>query len=499
MPAGSLVATLAVALAAAAPSAPPSGFVLGVSSGDVTSSQATLWTRAPHAGALVVRYGTTAALDGKSSQARTTARPVDDLTVHVRLHRLRPHARYWYRFEQGKRRSDVGSFVTAPAPNDPAPVTFDWSGGADGTPNSTGKPAYGPFPALATAARDNPDFFAFVGSTIYADSPFANAPASTLAQYRARYRQNLAIPALRTLQRTTSVDAEWGDHEVRNDYTRDEVPPSQFDAAYRAFTDYQPIAPGPHQQLYRSFRWGRNLEVFLLDERSYRSPEADRGGACDNPKRSGRADIAPTLPGALRRQNATVYPQLALPVPKRCAAQLANPSATMLGAAQLSWLERGLERSNATFKVVFTEDPIEEYFLDPYDRWEGYQAERSALLGFIAAHDVRNVVWLTTSPGATLFSAVTRSTFPAKVETGMVEASVGPIGTDTFGSELAQETGDAAEQFTSSFLSRLGDPCVSLDRPSYGRVHVTATTLTIESVADDGASICAAPLTVTAR
>src|SRR5262249_4353565 len=147
-----------------------------------------------------------------------------------------------------------------------------------------------------------------------------------------------------------SVDAAWGDHEVRNDYTRDELPASQLDAAYRAFTDYEPIAPGSGRRLYRSFRWGRNLEIFLLDERSYRSPEANRGGACDNPKRSGRADIAPTLPGAVRRQYATVFPQLALPVPKRCTAQLASGAATMLGADQLHWLERGLQRSTATFK-----------------------------------------------------------------------------------------------------------------------------------------------------
>src|SRR3954452_3598129 len=194
---------LMLMLAALAPTpaatAAAKGFAQGVAAGDVTDSQATIWTRAPHAGQLTLRYSTTPIVDGTSPRARARARAADDLTVHVRLHRLRAHVRYWYRFDQGKRHSEVGTFLTAPPPSDPAPVTFAWSGDADGTLNSSNKPAYGPFRVLSTEAHATPDFFGFIGDTIYADPAFAERPPRTLAESRAKYRLNLAVPALRLL------------------------------------------------------------------------------------------------------------------------------------------------------------------------------------------------------------------------------------------------------------------------------------------------------------
>ena len=49
----------------------------------------------------------------------------------------------------------------------------------------------------------------------------------------------------------------------------------------------------------------------------------------------------------------------------------------MLGPTQKWLLEQGLLRSTARFKVVMSEVPIQQEYVDPYDRWEGYAAERS--------------------------------------------------------------------------------------------------------------------------
>ena len=58
------------------------------------------------------------------------------------------------------------------------------------------------------------------------------------------------------------------------------------------FRDYAPVRWTKRDGLYRSFRWGRNLEVFFLDERSFRSANADANHVCDNPQ-TGSPDIAP--------------------------------------------------------------------------------------------------------------------------------------------------------------------------------------------------------------
>ena len=50
-----------------------------------------------------------------------------------------------------------------------------------------------------------------------------------------------------------------------------------------AFRDYAPVAYSSRNGLYRTVRWGRNLELFFLDERSFRSANADDGGVCNNP------------------------------------------------------------------------------------------------------------------------------------------------------------------------------------------------------------------------
>ena len=56
----------------------------------------------------------------------------------------------------------------------------------------------------------------------------------------------------------------------------------------------------------------------------------------------------------------------------------------MLGKRQqLQKFKRDIKRSTATFKVIFNEVPIQQYYALPYDRWEGYAAERQELLNFL--------------------------------------------------------------------------------------------------------------------
>ena len=52
--------------------------------------------------------------------------------------------------------------------------------------------------------------------------------------------------------------------------------------------------------------------------------------------------------------------------------------------------------STATWKVIVNEVPIQQFFALPYDRWEGYPAEREKLLRFLQKN-VKNVLFLATT------------------------------------------------------------------------------------------------------
>jgi alkaline phosphatase D len=96
--------------------------------------------------------------------------------------------------------------------------------------------------------------------------PGAAFRATTLAEFRARHRYNREDPALQDFLRRTPVYAIWDDHEVKDDFAG----PTEalMPAGRQAFIDYWPVAAGADPtRLYRSVRWGRLLEVFILDTR----------------------------------------------------------------------------------------------------------------------------------------------------------------------------------------------------------------------------------------
>ena len=91
----------------------------------------------------------------------------------------------------------------------------------------------------------------------------------------------------------------------------------QHQLGVKAFTDYAPVTYTDANGLYRSFRWGRNLELFFLDERSFRDAKASANHVCDNPQ-THQPDLAPTAPQHTRNTFALLVPSLAQPVSPAC-------------------------------------------------------------------------------------------------------------------------------------------------------------------------------------
>jgi alkaline phosphatase D len=353
-------------------------------------------------------------------------------------------------------------------------------------------------------AAERNDFNINLGDTIYSDSELAGAAvARTVAEKWGKYRLGLALPALRRLRASAGLYSHWDDHEFVNDFSRAENGGAMYAAGVKAFTDYAPVAkPSAATGLYRTFRWGANLELFFLDERTFRSAKAD--DACSG-------DLAPTVPQAVRDAFATLAPGLRNPVAPGCLAALNDPSRTLLGARQYAAFTKAIKASKATWKVVVNEVPIQQYYALPYDRWEGYAAERERLLRFLQAN-VRNVVFLTTDTHGNLVNEVRYRTLGNLESSVMWEVVTGPVATNTFAKEIDGYLGQkgagtaiGALFFKPAPPNGLGMRCAALDTYSYAEVTVTAKRLTVamndakgRPVREATGTACA-PLVLTAR
>ena len=496
-----LTATLVgVALAAQ----PVGGFAYGVAAGEITSTSAKLWTRAPQAGA--VTLSVTAAAGARPARRFTLrALTANDLTAQRVVTGLVPATAYRYSFAQpgAPKPSVTGTFRTAPRGSANARVRFAISGDADATPGTNGKPGFNNYEVYGRMALERNDFNVNLGDTIYSDSQIAGSETalSVPAKWQ-KYRLGLALPALQRLRSSAGLYSHPGDHEYVNDFSIPEHGRDLYRAGVKAFGDYAPVSWKPASGFYRTFRWGKNLELFILDERAFRSAKVEKecGG-----------DLAPTAPASVRSVLATFVPALAQPASPACRAAIDDPARTMLGKAQEAAFLGAIKRSNATFKVILNEVPIQQLYQRPYDRWEGYAAARTRLLQGLAG--MTNVVFLTTDTHANLVGEVRLRTLEAPPEgTGIWEAITGPVATNTYGRNIERALGriGASDLVTSLFLKPappvgIGLSCAAIDVFSYSEVVVTSERLTVTAktaagtrVAEKTGAICP-PLIVKAR
>lgn len=477
------------------------GFTLGVAAGEVTDDSATVWAHSSKPGTGLVEYTTARKFSGRGALAVARARATksNDNTVQVKLRNLAPDTTYYYRFAIGRGTSDTGTFRTAPAPTRAKTIEFAWSGDTDAQ-NRLGesKPFWNNFEIFKRMAAEKNTFNVNFGDTIYSDTevgsqqeggtfvPGAPTALSVKAKW-AKYRMNLALRNLQTLRRTAGLYTHWDDHEFVNDFSVAENGSAIYKNGVRAFTDYSPVSYKARDGLYRKFRWGKNLEVFFLDQRSFRDAKASQGGTCDNPRTPGSPDLAPTAPQSNRNVFAALVPSLSEPVSQACKDRIRDPNRTFLGKRQLAKFKSDISKSTATFKVIMNPTPVQQFYALPYDRWEGYEAERQDVLKFLQAN-VKNTVFLTTDTHANFINDARLQTLEegGPVNSGITEVVTGPVATKNFGLEIDDATNrpGSGNAIRGAFLkppppNGVGMQCAVIDQFSYGQVKVTSRRLTI--------------------
>ena len=340
---------------------PVTGLSLCYVSGDVTPDGAIVWLRAEPESRVFLHYTTEPSFSDFSSIGPFPVDKKADSTALIKLEKLQPATTYYYRaVVAGKRPGYVARFTTAPEPGDTAKVSFCFSGDT--------RESYQPFTVMNAVRAQHPDFFLHLGDTIYADR---GGNARRLSDFWAKYRANREDVATQLCFGENSVYVVWDDHEVRDDY----VPGSPLaSVGRRAFLDYWPIAHDPNEpaRIYRCFRWGKALELFLLDTRQYRDPE----------------------------------------------------HGTMLGKAQKEWLFEALQRSTAIFKFIATSVPMVG---GGRDRWDGYPDERAALTRYIREKKITGAVFLSADLHCASVTRVPKSNGLKNITAGPLAAPLNRI------------------------------------------------------------------------
>lgn len=380
----------------------------GIQIGDPLANSAVVWARSDRTARLLVEWSTSPSFKRSTRVHGPHATEATDFIARLDLQGLPDNQDIFVRvaFENafGKGASGapvLGRFRTAP--HGRRNIRLVWTGDTAGQGWGS-NPDIGGMKLYKTMQDQEPDVFLHSGDNIYADGPmqptvkladgtvWKNAfldkvpqklkVAETLDEFRGAYRYNLCDDNVRSFNANVAQIWQWDDHETLNNWSpsKDLSGDSRYtekniatlvSRSTRAFLDYAPMrwhGVDELERVYRHIPYGRELDIFVLDMRSYR--------AGNGPNRQ-------TQPG---------------------------PDTAYLGREQIEWLKEGLRRSRATWKIIAADMPLGLVVADGKDAsgtdlFEnsangdgpvlGREFEIAEILRFVKRADVKNTVWLT--------------------------------------------------------------------------------------------------------
>lgn len=219
-----------------------------------------------------------------------------------------------------------------------------------------------------------PDFFVHTGDIVYYDKAYGGRhPISTTVKAaRQRWNRMFAYTWNQEFHRQVSSYFMKDDHDtLMNDcWPGQTYGDLTFAQGLQLFREQTPASALP----YRTVRWGKHLQIWLLEGRDYRSPNRSQDG----------------------------------------------PDKTVLGAEQKAWLTQTVSDSTATFKLVISPSPI----VGPDKKGKAdnlanavYQTEGDEIRRFLASIDNLVVVC-----GDRHWQYASKDS-----ETGLMEFGCGPI------------------------------------------------------------------------
>lgn len=308
--------------------------------------------------------------DDPTDIKRARAVADQDFIARVQFQDLDPGTAYVCRTkigvsEESLQSGPVGRFGTLPGPDAAAEVSFVVVTGMNYAKfhgdyridraqhlreNNTElpEPYAGPdkylgYPALATILEMKPDFFVGTGDNVYYDTP-SEPRAETIPELRQKWHEQFV--QRRYVDMFAAVPTYWeiDDHDYRVDdcdNTGDYDPTPEV--GRRMMLEQLPVAPqdDADAKTYRTHRVSRDLQIWFTEGRMYRSPNA----AADDAEKS------------------------------------------IWGVEQREWLQRTLQESDATYKLLISPTPLigpdDLRKTDNHTDVGGFQHERDAFFKWL--------------------------------------------------------------------------------------------------------------------
>lgn len=310
---------------------------------------------------------------------------IHDFIVKFPMQNLTPNEHYQYEVELGidtlnTKRMEGGSFKTNPGPNSTSPVSFAVVTGMnyyhfhygkyDSSLQYVGEDKHLGFPALKSISAIEPDYFIGTGDNVYFDHPatggyekalekgrnplpglFDGKPVFDEAGMRRKYHVQFVQP--RFVDLFSKVGTYWmkDDHDHRmNDSDPYMDYPISHELGIKNFREQLPVVfpPQSASPTYRTLRMSKDVQVWFLEGRDYRSPNKMKDG----------------------------------------------PDKTIWGAEQKAWLQKTLLESTATFKFIITPTPMvgpdDAYKTDNHVNHEGFRHEGDAFFDWLTENDFLN-------------------------------------------------------------------------------------------------------------
>jgi alkaline phosphatase D len=269
---------------------------------------------------------------------------------------LDPNTTYEYRILlNGKSSGKSGQFVTKdlwqwrkPAPD------FSFLSGSCSFVNEPvfdrpGKPYGGDSSIFETMTNEKAAFMLWLGDAWY------TREVDYFSEWGLWYRasHDRATPVLQPFLKAMPHIATWDDHEYGpNDIGKQYI---FKETSRKIFNSYfcNPSSGENGQGIYTMTSWG-DADIFLTDDRWWRSPDSIRDSVNGNP----------------------------------------NASKRMLGEQQMEWLKNSLLYSRATFKIIVVGSQVLNP-VSPYDTWKKFPFEYNEIIDFLKEYSIDGVLFLT--------------------------------------------------------------------------------------------------------
>lgn len=355
-------------------------FYHGVASGDPTDTSVMIWTRVtPDSGNadnidVYWQISTDTSFNNIVNYGKLKAKQSNDLCVKVDVCGLQPNRSYYYMFNAFGINSLTGRTKTAPAKlADSDSVRFAVVSCADYE--------NGYFNAYESIVnKNNVDAVVHLGDYIYeyeTGGISINNPGRfyeplteviSMQDYRIRHSHYKLDPQLRRIHQTFPFITVWDDHETCNDAYRDggqnhqanegsyAVRKSNSTSTYFTWMPLRKPDPFDTLRIFRKLRYGKLLDLIMLDTRLYDRDEQDIASANDSTHK-------------------------------------------LMGPLEMAWFLQQLSDTSTRWKIIGNQvmfAPL-QIFGQPFnaDQWDGYNYERTKIQNHILNTNIKNVVMLT--------------------------------------------------------------------------------------------------------